>query len=279
MRGQLVGLGLLTLGLSLLLPSGRAHAFGFMEDADPANQAATNAKLNVASTQPNFAPGAPFTPPAGSSAVLNDPFVIQQFDSAKISAPPGYVAVLAEVVISLKYEFDNGIQMAFISPSTSTVSAQGIINLNIGTAAVTTLFPDVVGSPTFSTSKTLTYDPNAAPNTPNTITTPSFTQAVAPLVSSTSATAYFDSAHLAPFVGTGKVDLPVYATATSSYTNSSGNGGGGVITTASASLSVQYYYTFITVPEPSSVVLVGIGTLGMGVVGFRNRRKVGTLAP
>ena len=61
------------------------------------------------------------------------------------------------------------------------------------------------------------------------------------------------------FIGTGKVDLPITATANSSFFSSSGNGGGGVITTADASVQIQYIFTAFAVPEPSSAALLGLG--------------------
>ena len=45
------------------------------------------------------------------------------------------------------------------------------------------------------------------------------------------------------FIGTGDVNLPVAATAFSSYYSSSGNGGGAVLTKANAAVTIQYSYT------------------------------------
>jgi hypothetical protein len=59
------------------------------------------------------------------------------------------------------------------------------------------------------------------------------------------------------FIGTGMVDLPVTATAFSSFFSSSGNGGGAVITKASATVTIQYHLA--SIPEPSSVILLGLG--------------------
>jgi hypothetical protein len=57
------------------------------------------------------------------------------------------------------------------------------------------------------------------------------------------------------FIGTGTVDLPVTATAFSSFYVSSANGGGGVLTKANAVVTVQYAY----IPEPASAILLGLG--------------------
>ena len=72
------------------------------------------------------------------------------------------------------------------------------------------------------------------------------------------------------FIGTGTVDLPVSATAFSSYFSSSGNGGGAVMTTANAIVTIQF--GFASVPEPSSVFLLGLG-IGISFLASRLRRR------
>jgi hypothetical protein len=57
------------------------------------------------------------------------------------------------------------------------------------------------------------------------------------------------------FIGNGTFDLPVTATAFSSFFSTSGNGGGAVITRASATVSIEFDF----VPEPTSVLLLGLG--------------------
>jgi PEP-CTERM motif len=75
------------------------------------------------------------------------------------------------------------------------------------------------------------------------------------------------------FIGTGEVDLPVTATAFSSFFTSSGNGGGAVLTAASAVVTVQYsYFAATTIPEPSSVILLGLG-IGMSFLASRRTRR------
>jgi hypothetical protein len=61
------------------------------------------------------------------------------------------------------------------------------------------------------------------------------------------------------FIGLGDVNLPVAATAFSSFYSSSGNGGGAVRTTANAAVTIQYSFDAIVTPEPSTAILLGLG--------------------
>jgi hypothetical protein len=83
-----------------------------------------------------------------------------------------------------------------------------------------------------------------------------------------------NAASLLPdFIGTGKIDLPISANAYSSFYSDSGNGGGVVRTSASATVTLQYWYTAFgpqSIPEPSSFVLLGLGT---GLVALAARRR------
>jgi len=73
------------------------------------------------------------------------------------------------------------------------------------------------------------------------------------------------------FIGIGNVDLPVTATAFSSFYSSSGNGGGAVLTKANAVVTIQYVYA--SIPEASSAILLGLG-IGISFLASRLRRRV-----
>ncbi len=68
---------------------------------------------------------------------------------------------------------------------------------------------------------------------------------------------------LAEFIGSGGggIDLSDTAVANSSFYSNSGNGGGMVLTSASATVTIQYSYipSVASIPEPSSLVLLGLG--------------------
>jgi PEP-CTERM motif len=68
---------------------------------------------------------------------------------------------------------------------------------------------------------------------------------------------------ISDFIGTGSVDLPVTATAFSSFYSSTGNGGGAVLTKADATVLIQYEYLPFgpqeLTPEPASFLLLGVG--------------------
>jgi hypothetical protein len=71
-----------------------------------------------------------------------------------------------------------------------------------------------------------------------------------------------NAASLLPeFIGTGLADLPITAVAHSSFYSSSGNGGGMVLTSAGATVTLQYWYipSAASLPEPSSLILLGLG--------------------
>jgi hypothetical protein len=89
-----------------------------------------------------------------------------------------------------------------------------------------------------------------------------------------------DSASLfKEFIGNGTFDLPVTATAFSSFYSNTGNGGGGVLTTASASVSIQYNFQIApeSVPEPPGVFLLGLGA-GLLFFGSRRGRRAASLS-
>ncbi len=74
------------------------------------------------------------------------------------------------------------------------------------------------------------------------------------------------------FIGRGEVDLPVAATAFSSFFSSSANGGGAVLTKANAVVTLQYSYSASSTPEPSTAILLGLG-IGISLLASRRRRR------
>ncbi len=195
-----------------------------------------------------------------------DPFTIQQFNAATYqpSAPAGQTVQLEAVGISLSYEFQNTINMTFINPSTTTVTATGYMELSLP-SVITSL----VNNPTFGNSATVTSATGTVAD-PYKVTQPTQT------TTGTSALAYEQSssngpAVLAAFSGAGTVSLPVVAISNSTFTNSTGNGLGGSTTNAGATLSVVYFYAYV--PEPSSLVLTGLGAVGFLAVGRRRFRR------
>jgi hypothetical protein len=74
------------------------------------------------------------------------------------------------------------------------------------------------------------------------------------------------------FIGLGDVNLPVAATAFSSFYSSSGNGGGAVRTTANAAVTIQYSFDAIVTPEPSTAILLGLG-ISISLFASTRRRR------
>jgi hypothetical protein len=74
------------------------------------------------------------------------------------------------------------------------------------------------------------------------------------------------------FIGMGDVNLPVAATAFSSFFSSSGNGGGAVRTTANAAVTIQYSFDAIVTPEPSTAILLGLG-ISISLFASTRRRR------
>jgi hypothetical protein len=104
------------------------------------------------------------------------------------------------------------------------------------------------------------------------VTDPHF---IPPTVTEQSYSRTLDSSHaaalLASFIGTGTVDLPITATAFSSFYSDSSNGGGAVLTKARATFTIQYLYTAASIAEPSSAFLLALGIVG-GILAYRFRR-------
>lgn len=83
------------------------------------------------------------------------------------------------------------------------------------------------------------------------------------------------SSLLSQFVGTGTIGMPFTAVAHSSFYSDTANGGGMVLTSADATVTVQYWYSPpapASIPEPSSVILLGLGSGLAAVAAVRHRR-------
>jgi hypothetical protein len=93
---------------------------------------------------------------------------------------------------------------------------------------------------------------------------------IPPTVATISLSSSIDSSHDAPllpeFIGTGTINVIAF----SSFTSNSGNGGGAVTTDASAIVTLQYFYTVI--PEPSSLILLGLRA-GLGLLAAGRGRR------
>jgi hypothetical protein len=198
-----------------------------------------------------------------ASLAGKNPFVLPQFNPADHTAegPPGSKVMLLAVAFELTYQFQNTLTMQFTNVSTITVTASGIMHLNLPG-----VINDLVGAPTFANSGSRTSK--------STDTFPENVVLGPQITSGDSKMAYFwnTSPNVTnAFTGTGVIKLPVIATATSDFTTSSGNGRGTSDTFALASINVIYFYTFV--PEPSSVVLTALGGTALAACYQRRRAR------
>lgn len=243
MRRQAMLQGMLTLGLFLVIlpPNVQADFTVVPKVSDPIPLTLTDWNKNT------------------ESLAGKNPFQVQQFNPNDYasSAPPGQVAQLTGVGIRLTYSFHNQITMRFDNVSTITVNAHGDMHL-----ALPGVLADIVAAPHFDNVGTQTSSKGD--------TFPKSVDITPPLnLTNKHVDAGYTTANvLAAFTGSGQVLMPVTATATSDFTTTSGNGRGTSDTAAGASISVLYYYRFV--PEPSGVVLMGLG--GVGVLTVYRRR-------
>lgn len=217
-----------------------AVAFGLLSTMARADVTAPQT-VTIAATDTNFGPG----------TALNDPMVFNQFNSS--------LGTLTSVSVSVSYDFNHTSTLTFAVPSTiSTSATQNNISVSLpnGTVIGSAASPDYTQSTAFNSS-TMTL------GTPVTLTPINDPGTIAP-ISLTSAS------NLALFTGSGTISLPVLASSVAAAHFSAGNGTAVVTTTASATVTISYNYTPHAVPEPSSVVLLGMG--GCGLLWFRRRR-------
>jgi hypothetical protein len=222
-------------------------------------------------------------PPPGNPPIagLHDPLVFNQFDST--------MGKLTSIDVTMTINIRNDFVMTFVNTPIPTT---------IYLATSMTSDPSILSNPaklaTLTDGNTVTLSgPNGngillgppATRQPvdfKSMTEPSGTWSSTPLpgqgfiaptvihqVVSLTLTAANDPSLFSEFIGKGQVDLPVSATAFSSFYSSSGNGSGTVLTSAQASVELQYVFTpFTVIPEPSSAILLGLG-IAVSVVACR----------
>lgn len=207
--------------------------------------------LSIPLTQTNFGP-------TTSSLASVNPFLVDKFDPTKY-VQNGIQGNLIGVDLRLDYEFDNYLSARFDNVAEITVKASGSMDLTLpdGTTKLVT-------SPTFENKATGVSKPSDV-----------FSKFVDfqpfPYVKKDYvAASYSDPAMLARFLyngsGSTTINLPVFAQAVSEFSTSSGNGFGSSTTLAWAQITVVYHYL---VPEPSSLVLTGLGVTGLGALVWR----------
>jgi hypothetical protein len=173
------------------------------------------------------------------------------------------LGILTEVDLRLDYKFDNTLTAQFVTMATINVNAMGAMGVVVpggsGSSHLLTASFTSSGSHDSTPSDIMSGNPVPLGHKVVTGTTPVLTFKEN------------DSTTLAMFKGTGQVMLPAAATALSNFTTTSGNGFGSSLTLATATVEVMY--TYIAVPEPSSVVLTGLGVTGLVLAGCRRAAR------
>jgi hypothetical protein len=248
MRRQAVLMALLVVGISPLLGS-RARADFIQLPAQTDVIAPTKTDWNDKT----------------SSLIGSNPFMVKLFNPADFQsqAPPGKFAKLEAVAISLTYSINNTITLRFDNVSTINVTATGFVAVTLPDHTTNLVNPATFTTAISRSSNASDLFPKFVPITPNT-------------VAGTSAIGYTldtNSSIVSMFQGKGTIDLPVFAHAQSTFSSTSGNGAANVVTIAAATISVIYWYSFV--PEPSSIVLTGLGGLGLALASVRRARRKG----
>jgi hypothetical protein len=173
------------------------------------------------------------------------------------------LGTLTGIEFMLAGTINGTIGLANTSPSASTIVGQLTGTITLTRPDTTSL---VVSLPVYSAGGLFPGNPNFDPT---------LTYYLGLTDTDTESSSSVSASDLALFTGPGTITLPITATAASAVTEGTGNAISLFLTNAEATASVRYSYTPNAVPEPSSVALVGMGTIGLLAANRRRRRVQG----
>jgi hypothetical protein len=205
---------------------------------------ATQAKADLVS--------GPFTTTTPIPSTLTDwtsSLSFPQFDSS--------LGTLTSVELSLTGHFSTVITVTNVGSSSSTGTAKTEVQVTVQDSGGNLLIPEL---DLFSSNYAFTNLPAGQYITSGTINK-----------SGGSSDVYTSPAVLAEFTGPGTIVLPAATYTQSWIAYSGGNSLAAQVTNADLTGSVKY--TYIPVPEPSTILLLGIGTLGLLCCTRRGRKS------
>ena len=205
-----------------------------------------------------------------------NPMVFNKFDTS--------LGTLQSVNLTMSYSITQSTSITFSTASTLQVTS-GFEKTGSSTLQGTTIdlsLPNSGGTTTLVQAQapvltyTKTFDPNGTAQTFSTDLPPTSPYYLKPdnqdsnKITGTVSKTITDPTLLALFAGAGTIELPASATSASMVTNTNGNYGSRVLTYAGITIEISYTYAPVVVPEPSSVILMG---LGGGLVLLCHRRS------